>query len=136
MSYLLDTNACVALINGSPVSVRERFEREKQRLSQVFVSSVAAFELFYGAAKSKKRGENEQALARMFATFVVVLPFDADDAKKAGDIRALLESSGKPIGAYDYLIAGQAANRNLILVTANEREFRRVHGLRWENWAK
>jgi tRNA(fMet)-specific endonuclease VapC len=50
-------------------------------------------------------------------------------------IRAELERAGRPMGAYDTLIAGQALHRGLILVTANVAEFQRVGGLRWENWA-
>jgi len=49
-------------------------------------------------------------------------------------VRAQLERVGRPIGAYDLLIAGQALQRGYTLVTANAREFARVKGLRWENW--
>ena len=63
------------------------------------------------------------------------LPFDDRDAETAGAIRAELERDGKPIGAYDTLMAGQAC-RGMTLVTANVAEFDRVAGLRWENWAK
>jgi tRNA(fMet)-specific endonuclease VapC len=66
---------------------------------------------------------------------VTPIVFDLADAKAAGEIRAKLQKAGALIGPYDLLIAGQARCRNLILVTANEREFRRVAGLRWENWA-
>jgi len=65
-----------------------------------------------------------------------ILPFDAEDGRIAGDIRARLEQSGTPIGPYDYLIAAQAVRHKLTLVTANEKEFSRVDGLRWENWAR
>ena len=64
------------------------------------------------------------------------LPFEDDDVKFAGSIRAALESSGKPIGAYDILIAGQALRHKLTLVTANASEFSRVKNLDWEDWAK
>jgi tRNA(fMet)-specific endonuclease VapC len=67
---------------------------------------------------------------------VSLLPFEFEDAKVAGRVRASLESAGKPIGAYDALIAGQALRHQLILVTANVREFSRIKGLAWEDWAK
>ena len=63
-------------------------------------------------------------------------PFEEDDAKNAGTIRATLEKVGRPIGAYDLLIAGQAVRHNMTLITANSKEFSRVKGLVWEDWAK
>jgi tRNA(fMet)-specific endonuclease VapC len=65
-----------------------------------------------------------------------LLAFDEEDAKSAGRVRAAMEVAGKPIGAYDLLIAGQALHRNSTLVTANTREFGRIKGLLWEDWAK
>jgi tRNA(fMet)-specific endonuclease VapC len=64
----------------------------------------------------------------------VMLEFDKEDARQAGEIRALLASEGTPIGPYDVLIAGQAVARDMILVTQNTREFERVPGLRFEDW--
>ena len=65
-----------------------------------------------------------------------VLPFEDADAQLAGEIRAKLEAVGKPIGAYDLLITGQAMRRNMTLITANVAEFTRVKGLAWEDWTK
>ena len=62
------------------------------------------------------------------------MTFDAEDAHEAGDIRALLERAGTPIGPYDILIAAQARRRGATLVTANTREFARVPGLKTEDW--
>jgi tRNA(fMet)-specific endonuclease VapC len=78
---------------------------------------------------------NAEALD-VFLRSVAVVAFDEEDASIAGSIRAELERVGKPIGPYDYLIAAQALRHGLIFVTANEREFSRVPGLRWENWAR
>jgi tRNA(fMet)-specific endonuclease VapC len=63
-----------------------------------------------------------------------VIEFDKEDARQAGEVRALLASAGAPIGPYDVLIAGQARARNLILVTHNTEEFGRVPGLRFDDW--
>jgi tRNA(fMet)-specific endonuclease VapC len=135
LSYLLDTNVCIALINHSPATVRPRLEQVIKQGEAVAVSTVVAFELWYGPPKGARRGANEQRLETFFAGPLELLPFDDDDARAAGEIRATLEAVGRPIGAYDLLIAGQALRRGMTLVTANVSEFSRVAGLRWEDWA-
>jgi tRNA(fMet)-specific endonuclease VapC len=134
--YLLDTNACIALINGYPASVRHRFQRALSADEKIMVSSVVAFELWYGVAKSARPSANEQRVEAFFAGPLSLLPFESEDAKVAGKIRAALETTGKPIGAYDLLIAGQALRHELTLVTANVREFGRIKGLQSVDWAK
>jgi tRNA(fMet)-specific endonuclease VapC len=136
VNYLLDTNACIALMNEAPAPVRTRFERAVRARSQVCISSVVAFELWYGIAKSARIEVNTERFKTLLSSSILVLQFDNDDAREAGSIRAALEAAGKPIGAYDYLIAGQALARQLTLVTANVSEFSRVKGLSWEDWAK
>jgi tRNA(fMet)-specific endonuclease VapC len=135
VNYLLDTNACIALINGSPAGVRPRLERALEDGASVAVSAVVAFELWYGAAKSARRQANRQRLEMFFAGPLDLVPFDDEDARAAGEVRAALESAGTPIGAYDLLIAGQALRYDATLVTANTAEFSRVGDLRWEDWA-
>ncbi len=136
MSYLLDTNACIALINQTSPAVRNRFQRALGGGARIHVSSVVTFELWYGVAKSARQAANIQRLEAFLAGPIVLLPFEPEDAKHAGSIRATLQTSGKPIGAYDVLIAGQALARQLTLVTANVSEFSRVKGLSWQDWAK
>ena len=136
MNYLLDTNACIALINGKPPSVRVRLQKALETGSQALVSAVAAFELWYGVAKSTRPERNANTLETFLAGPVGILPFEEEDARTAGTIRSTMELAGKPIGAYDLLIAGQALRRELTVVTANAREFARVKGLLWEDWAK
>ena len=134
-TYLLDTNACIALINGTQPHVRRRFERAVARDSVMLLSSVVAFELWYGVGKSQRKDSNTQRLEAFFAGPLEWTPFDDDDARAAGAVRAELEVTGKPIGAYDVLLAGQARRRGATLVTSNVREFGRVAGLKWEDWA-
>lgn len=136
MKYLLDTNACIALINGLPISVRNHFRKAASGNKQIYVSSIVTFELWYGVAKSARTALNTQRLQTFLSGPIAVLPFDDEDAGAAGSIRTALEVVGKPIGAYDVLIAGQALARQLILVTANVSEFSRVKGLSWQDWAK
>ncbi len=135
MDYLLDTNACIALINGEPATVRTRMQKAAATGDHVLVSSVAVFELWYGVAKSAKQEFNRKRLETFLAGPILVLPFEDADARVAGSVRATLEAAGKPIGAYDLLLAGQALRHHLTLVTANVSEFSRVKGLHWQDWA-
>ena len=135
MNYLLDTNACIALINRTSAVVRSRFQKAGSGGAQIYVSSVVTFEL-YGVAKSERQTHNTQQLEAFLAGPIVLLPLEHEDARVAGSIRAALQAIGTPIGAYDVLIAGQAMARRLTLVTANVSEFSRVKGLVWQDWAK
>jgi tRNA(fMet)-specific endonuclease VapC len=134
-TYLLDTNACIALINGNEASVRRRFHRAVARGSVILVSSIVAFELWYGVAKSQRKDSNTQRLETFFAGPLEWTLFDEEDARAAGTVRAEFEAIGKPIGAYDVLLAGQARRKGATLVTSNANEFARVVGLKWEDWA-
>ena len=97
----------------------------------VGLSAIVHHELFYGAFKGTKRDES---LANIGELRFPTVPFDEEDAFRAGEIRAYLQARGTPIGAYDTLIAGQALARDLTLVSRNIREFSRVDDLRVENW--
>jgi tRNA(fMet)-specific endonuclease VapC len=136
VTYLLDTNACIALINDKPPAVRARFQRALNSGADVLVSTIVIFELWYGVAKSSRREANAKRVETFLAGPIHPLPFDEADAQSAGAIRAALESAGTPIGAYDTLIAGQALRHKLTLVTANTREFRRVKSLTFQDWAR
>jgi len=136
VNYLLDTNACIALINGKAPSLRTRLQNALTQDAKVLVSSIVAAELWYGVAKSARPEANALLVETFFAGPVSLLAFEREDAKVAGRVRADLESVGKPIGAYDLLIAGQALRHQLTLITAHAREFGRVKGLDWQDWAK
>lgn len=134
MNYLLDTNVCIALINGTSPKVRARSAQAVRRGEALATSSIVARELWYGVAKSERVVQNANRLTDFLDRAVAVLDYSAKDAQAAGEIRAELERQGQRIGDYDTLIAGQAFRRNLILVTANTREFERVRGLIVEDW--
>ncbi len=136
MSYLLDTNAVIALLNGKPDCVREHYRRAEASGTYVAVSSIVLFELWYGVAKSSRPTENAERLSVFMSGVLDVLSFEDEDAAVSGRVRAELEASGTPIGAYDLLIAGQALRHGLTLVTANTSEFDRVRDLRWEDWSR
>lgn len=133
MSYLLDTNICIAILNDRPQDVRVRIDDLLSAGETVFVSSITRFELQYGSAKSNQLRRNWDRLSVFFSRLGEIV-FDGEDADAAGTVRAGLEKLGTPLGAYDVQIAGQALRRKLTLVTANVREFKRVKGLRVENW--
>ena len=134
-TYLLDTNACIALINGTAINVRRRFKRAVARESVILLSSIVSFELWYGVAKSQRKDSNTQRLETFLGGPLEWALFDEDDARAAGTVRAELEVVGRPVGAYDVLLAGQARRRGATLVTSNTKEFARVKGLKWEDWA-
>lgn len=129
MRYLLDANAVIAVLNepAGPVSLRLR----QHQPAEVGLSTIVMHELYFGAFKSQRRERN---LTLVDGLQFEVLPLDQEDARHAGEIRALLAAQGMPIGAYDILIAGQARARALTLITRNLREFVRVPGLMTENW--
>jgi tRNA(fMet)-specific endonuclease VapC len=131
----LDTNIAIYVINRRMPSVRLRLAEQLRLGTEIGFSAVALFELRYGHARSDRRAESDRLLAEFLAPGIAILPFDAEDAAHAGDIRAVLESRGTPIGPYDCLIAAQARRRDATLVTANHREFERVPGLLVTDWA-
>jgi tRNA(fMet)-specific endonuclease VapC len=102
----------------------------------VGLPTVVLYELWCGVSKSARIAENTRALDAFLSLNLTLWPFDQDDAAEAGQIRAELERDGRPIGPYDILVAAQARRRGATLITANEREFRRVRGLKSENWAR
>jgi tRNA(fMet)-specific endonuclease VapC len=136
VTYLLDTNACIAVINGNPQIVRSRLDRALNSGADVCVSSVVLFELWYGVGKSVRPEANAERIKLFLSGPITPLPFDDADAQSAGLVRADLESAGNLIGAYDVLIAGQALRRKFTLVTANVREFHRVKSLACQDWAR
>jgi tRNA(fMet)-specific endonuclease VapC len=136
MEYLLDTNVCIALINGASEPIRKRFAEALHSGGEMWVPSVSLYELWYGVAKSAQTEANTRRMEMFLAGSVRVLEFGQEDARQAGEIRNTLERAGKPIATYDLLIAGQAMARKLMLVTANVKEFGRVKGLVWEDWGR
>ena len=128
---MLDTNIVIYTIKNKPEQVRHAF---KSHEGQMCISTVTLGELIYGAEKSQQPERNLDVVER-FAARVSVLPFDIQDTAHFGQVRAELAKMGTPIGPYDAMIAGHARSRGLILVTNNVGEFKRVPGLRLENWA-
>lgn len=131
MTYLLDSNVCIRLINNSSPAVT--FRLAAQQPSDILVSTITQLELYYGAYRSTQRDRNLEILQRFFIQFNII-NLDSSAAIQAGRIRADLAAMGTPIGPYDVQIAAIALANDLILVTHNVREFNRVDGLQIEDW--
>ena len=132
--YLLDTNICIYLINQRSgfKNIVERMDgMDREKLG---VSSITVAELEFGAAASKRQGDNFKRLERFLLDFEVIA-FDRESARPYGPLRAALQAQGMPIGPMDFLIAAHALALKAILVTNNTREFLRVPGLALEDWS-
>jgi tRNA(fMet)-specific endonuclease VapC len=134
--YFIDSNIAAALMNDRPHSVRQRLRRATTGGGSVAVSTIVTSELWYGVARSQRRAENAARLKSFLAGAIEVVPFGEEDAALAGELRATLRSRGTPVGPYDVLIAAQALRAGGTMVTANTREFRRIHGLIVQDWTR
>ena len=130
--FLLDTNICIYLMKNTYPKLTERLFSHSP--SQMAVSSITVFELEYGAAKSKWSEKTRLNLELFLAPFTII-PFDGKDAVIAGQVRRYLEKEGTPIGPYDLQIAAQALSRDMTVITHNVNEFKRVPGIKTEDWA-
>jgi tRNA(fMet)-specific endonuclease VapC len=133
VTYLLDTNAVIALLKNQPAEVRSRLRHVLSQGDAIAVSSIVLYELWYGVARSARRRENAERLSIFLSGNIEVVAFDEEDARAAGDLRAALEAAGTPIGPYDLLIAAQALRSGATLVTANVAEFACMRGLVWQD---
>ena len=133
MKYLFDTNICIYLINKKFEYLIDRVE--KYGIENIGISSITIAELEYGIAKSSSshKEENRVALLEFLLPFKFI-DFNQNDAYEYGKIRQDLQSKGTIIGNMDILIGSQAVSRELILVTNNEKEFKRIEDLEIENW--
>ena len=129
--YLLDTNICIYVAREKPPEVAAKFAELQP--GEAGISVVTWGELRFGAEKSRRRRE-VLAMLDEFASLVPVMPMPRTAGDHYAGIRAGLESAGTPIGNNDLWIAAHALAAEITLITNNGREFRRVPGLRVENW--
>ena len=132
MRYLLDTNICIYLRQNRPPEVTERFRHMQH--GEVVVSVITYGELLYGAERSQQRTRALESVTRL-VSLLPVLPMPWEAAATYGEIRAALEMHGQLVGGNDLWIAAHAKAAGLILVSNNEREFKRISGLKLQNWA-
>lgn len=129
--YFLDTSVCVEFLRGRMPYTRDILKRSDPRMFALPAPVVA--ELFVGVEKSNRMQDNRREVERFIAPFEIV-PFDSGCARTYARMRALLERQGELIGPMDMLIASMALSHEATLVTRNAREFKRVDGLRIEDW--
>ncbi len=129
--FLLDTNICIYIRRRRPPEVLAKFQRLKA--GEAVISVITYGELMYGAEKSRLR---EQATAQMMelTSLLPVIALPSHAGQFYGTIRAILEGKGETIGNNDLWIAAHAKAAELTLVTNNESEFRRIQGLKIQNW--
>jgi tRNA(fMet)-specific endonuclease VapC len=133
VKYILDTNICVDYLTGRYPTVVEKIQASGPE--DLRLSSVVVAELRYGADRSERSRVNH-ARIDVLVEEIGCVAFDLESAAAYGRLRARLEESGKLIGPNDMLIAAQALSLDLVLVTDNVDEFRRVRGLKLDNWRR
>ncbi len=131
--YYLDTNICVYFLNGKYPQVKDNIK--KTNPIQIKIPSIVKAELLYGAEKSQNKEKNIDLVIKFLEPFEI-RDFDDNSSVQYSKIRAMLESKGTIIGPNDYIIASTVLSNGGILITNNVEEFKRVKGLRIENWTK
>ena len=130
LRFLLDTDTAIELLRKRQGVPLQRF---REHASELSISSVSAYELWFGAERSSDPVRNRHAVNE-FLSLLSVIDFDLDAASHAAEIRAELAKAGTPIGPYDVQIAAIARSRGLTVITGNTREFERIPGLLYVNW--
>ena len=128
--YMLDTNIISDLLRNPKGRAAKRIARIGE--DNICTSIIVAAELRYGCAKSGSSRLLE-AVEDLLGE-IHILPFDVPADAEYGGIRAKLEATGTPIGSNDLLIASHAYAIGATIVTANAGEFKRIRGLKVENW--
>jgi tRNA(fMet)-specific endonuclease VapC len=127
--YLLDTNICIALLNGNQRVV----QIFNTYFPQCYTSTIVIAELYKGIYNSQRVQENLDNLAEL-VTLLDVKPFDTVAANEFGKIQAELRTIGRPTGELDALIAAVARSNADTVVTQNIRDFENISHLKLENW--
>jgi len=130
---LIDTNVLIDLVFDHSEAISRRFSAATFAGDSLFLSAISLYEFRFGAERSRRRDFQLTALAGFLST-VTVLDFDGSDAERAALLKGALTDRGAMIGSLDLLIAAQALERGLTMVTANVREFARIDGLVLEDW--
>lgn len=131
MLYMLDTNACIGIINHKPPQLRQKLFQ--LAVEHVAISQIVFYELEYGVCRSQHQQRNRDNL-QQFLKYIQVLDWSSEQSQEAALVRCELMRQGSAIGHYDTLIAAHARSLQATLVTHNTREFERVQKLLLEDW--
>ena len=129
--WMLDTDTVSYILRNRPPEIRARFETHDT--TQIAISSIVLAELYYGALRSVNASSIRAQVDRLTRP-LTFLAWDANAAEHFADLRLFLEREGEPLAAQDMMIAAHARSLDAVLVTNNVRHFRRVPGLKLENW--
>ena len=135
MILSLDTSTVVDLLRGQLDAVRDRFSAARRNGASLMLSSVALYELAYGAHHSDQPQARLSDLDR-FLGYVEVAPFAGEDAMAAGRLRQEVLPVGAPPGVPDLMIGAQALARGWVVVTSNVRRFARFRGVKVVDWRR
>jgi len=128
--YMLDTNTLIYFFKGMGNVEKNLFSHTPK---DICILSIVLYELQVGIAKSNNPQKREKQLSTLLKQ-INVIGFSEEEAKESALLRADLETKGTPIGPIDTLIAGSAKVNNLTLITHNTNEFKRVEGLKLDDW--
>lgn len=133
--YMLDTNICSFIMRERPASVIERLQEVAESQHQIVISVITYYEMLLGTVGRNVLPRHARLVDAFVTRLSAILPWEAVAAEKATRIKQDLAAMGTPIGGNDIMIAGHALAAECVLVTNNTREFARVQGLRFEDWA-
>ena len=131
--YFLDTNTCIYFLNGKYESIRDKLLSTSP--NEIAIPSIVKAELLLGAYKSKNRKGNIDKVEQLLTPFEII-PFDDLMTYVYADIRNKVEKKGEVIGPNDLLIASIVKFNEGIIVTHNVKEFKRIEGLKVDDWVK
>jgi len=129
--YMLDTDTCAFILRRSSQTLLDRIQTVP--LERQVMSMVTLAELLYGVQISSRKKDNRAAVDAL-TRHLSVIDWSRDAAEHYADIRADLKKKGQLIGSNDLMIAAHARSLDAIVVTNNQKDFRRVKGLKHENW--
>lgn len=130
--YLLDTDIIIYLLKGHEVVSQNL---KKHYYDPIKISTITLMELYYGAYKSQKV-ESNLAKIKKIENSLEIIPIGQELVEIFGLLKSKLEKKGKPIDDFDLILASTALSHNMVLVTNNEKHFKRINGLKLENWSK
>jgi tRNA(fMet)-specific endonuclease VapC len=133
--YMLDTNFCSFIMRERPAPVLQRLQEVTENQHQIVISVITYYEMLLGTVGRNASPRHARMVDAFVARLSSIMPWDAAAAEHATHIKRDLATKGTPIGGNDTMIAGHALAADYVLVTNNTREFSRVEGLRFEDWA-
>ncbi|WP_016757618.1 type II toxin-antitoxin system tRNA(fMet)-specific endonuclease VapC [Leptospira borgpetersenii] len=131
MTYFLDTNICIYFLKGKGENIEKNIR--KLNPNRIKIPSVVKAELLLGAFKSNDQKKNREIVLSFLDPFEII-GFNDIESEIYAEVRSGLEIQGIPIGPNDLLVASVVLSSNGILVTNNEKEFKRIPNLKIENW--